>query len=68
MWISNNPRDNLIALAVLTGILAITGIVHLIKKHREKQEIERFRQRQCKQGENISKRDIIHLNKSGKER
>lgn len=68
MWISENPRDNLITFAVLTGILAITGIVHLIKKHKEKQETEKSRQRQCKQGEDISKRNIIHLNKSGKER
>lgn len=53
MWISENPRDNLITFAVLTGVLAITGIVNLIKKHKEKQETEKSRQRQRKQGEDI---------------
>ena len=65
IWYSDNPRDNLIALAVLTGILAVTGIVHLIKKHREKQH-EESRQKQSRQSVNIPDENIIHLNKNGR--
>lgn len=32
--LSNNPKDNLIMLGVMTGILAIVGVVHLIHKFR----------------------------------
>lgn len=65
MWYSDNPRDNLIALAVLTGILAATGIVHLIKKQREKQN-EESRRKQRRQSVNIPDENIIHLNKNGR--